>query len=98
METRPLGRNGPTVSAIGFGAWPIGGGMGTIDEAQAVATVQAAVDMGVTFIDTAEAYRGSEALIGRALVGGRRARAFRATKVSTDYPPAHIPYALDNSL
>jgi aryl-alcohol dehydrogenase-like predicted oxidoreductase len=98
MEMRPLGREGPPVSAIGFGAWPIGGGMGAVDERQAVAAVHTALDVGITFIDTAEAYRGSEALLGRALEGGRRDRAFLATKVSTDYSPQHIALAVENSL
>src|SRR5438093_2304125 len=98
MEQRPLGKNGPLVSAIGFGAWPIGGGMGNVDEATAIATVHAALDAGITLIDTAQAYRGSEALIGRALAGGRREKAFLATKVSRNYTRAGILEAMENSL
>ena len=60
METRALGREGPQVPVIGFGAWPIGGGMGGVDEAAAVRTLHHALDQGVTLIDTAEAYRTSE--------------------------------------
>ena len=60
MEQRILGRGGPPVPVVGFGAWPIGGGMGAVDEAEAVRTVHHALDHGVTLIDTAEAYRSSE--------------------------------------
>jgi aryl-alcohol dehydrogenase-like predicted oxidoreductase len=98
MEQRQLGKDGPLVSVIGFGAWPIGGGMGIVDEATAIATVHAALDAGITLIDTAQAYRGSEALIGRALAGGRRERAFLATKASRNYSRAGIFEAMENSL
>jgi aryl-alcohol dehydrogenase-like predicted oxidoreductase len=98
MEQRSLFRNGPLVSALGFGAWPIGGGMGNVEEATAIATVHAALDVGITLIDTAQAYRGSEALIGRALAGGRREKAFIATKVSRNYSRAGILGAIENSL
>ncbi len=98
METRGLGKDGPQVPVICFGAWPIGGGMGAVDEAQAIATVQAALDAGVTFIDTAEAYRASEAIIGKA-IRGRRHQVFLATKVSgRDHSPQHISSAVENSL
>jgi aryl-alcohol dehydrogenase-like predicted oxidoreductase len=98
MKTRPLGKDGPPVSILGFGAWPIGGGMGAVDEAAAIATVRAAIDHGLTFLDTAQAYRGSEALIGRALRDGYGARCFLASKVSGDYAPAAIIRACENSL
>jgi aryl-alcohol dehydrogenase-like predicted oxidoreductase len=98
MEQRPLSRRGPQVSALGFGAWPIGGGMGPVDDATAIATVHAALDAGITLIDTAQAYRGSEALIGRALAGSRREQAFIATKVSRNYTPDGIRTAMENSL
>lgn len=98
ISNRQLGPNGPLVPAIGFGAWPIGGGMGAVDERTAVATVRAAIDAGITLIDTAQAYRGSEALIGEALREGYRERCFLATKVSGDYSPAALERALENSL
>ena len=72
--------------------------MGSIDERIAIATVHAALDLGITLIDTAQAYRSSEALVGRALAGGRRGRCFLATKASFDYSPAGIISALDASL
>jgi aryl-alcohol dehydrogenase-like predicted oxidoreductase len=98
MEQRSLGRGGPQVSVIGFGAWPIGGGMGTVAESAAIATIHAALDDGITFLDTAEMYRGSEAIVGKALAGGRREKAFLATKVSGNYTPERIRTAMENSL
>ena len=68
------------MSAIGFGAWPIGGGLGAVEADVGLRAVQLAVDVGQTFIDTAEYYEraheygnktnkqgGSETVIGRAL-------------------------------
>ncbi len=97
METRTLGKDGPEVPIICFGAWPIGGGMGSVPESQAVAAVQTAVDAGMTFIDTAESYRTSESLIGKAL-RGRRHEVFLATKLSGDHSPDHLASAIENSL
>ena len=97
MDSRRLGRDGPQVPIICFGAWPISGGMGTVTEDQAIATVGAALDAGMTFIDTAESYRTSEALLGRALKG-RRHEAFLATKLSGDHSPEHMAAAIQNSL
>jgi aryl-alcohol dehydrogenase-like predicted oxidoreductase len=67
MHYRRLGRSGIEVSAVGFGGWPIGGSWGTVDEADAMAALHAAVDAGVTFFDTADRYGDgrSERLIGR---------------------------------
>ncbi|MFT7694493.1 MAG: aryl-alcohol dehydrogenase-like predicted oxidoreductase [Candidatus Latescibacterota bacterium] len=98
MLYRELGRDGPQVPVIGLGAWPIGGGMGTLDEAQSIATVHAAIDRGVTLLDTAQAYRTSESTLGRALKGGYRQRCFLATKVSGDYSRRGIRQAMENSL
>lgn len=98
MEKRLLGRKGERVSVIGFGAWPIGGGMGTVDERQAIATIHAAIDRGITLIDTAQAYRSSEGVIGKALTGGLRERVFLATKASFDFSPKGIRAAIEESL
>ena len=97
MEQRQLGEGGPRVSTVCLGTWPIGGGMGAIEERQAVATIRAALDAGVTFIDTAEGYRDSEAIVGKAL-WGRRDEVFLATKLSGDHSKEHIAQAIDNSL
>jgi len=99
VRYRQLGANGPSIPAITFGAWPIGGGMGAVDEATAVRTVQRAIDLGITAIDTAEAYRTSEALIGRAIRGRPREALFLATKVSREpFDRARVREALENSL
>ncbi|MFW6174423.1 MAG: aldo/keto reductase [Chloroflexota bacterium] len=97
METRQLGAGGPEVSVICLGAWPLGGGMGDVPEDQAVATIHASLEVGANFIDTAEGYRDSEAVIGRALKG-RRDEAFIATKLSGDHSPEHMERAVENSL
>ena len=101
LETRTLGKDGPAVPVIGFGAWPIGGGMGTVDVQQAIRTIHHALDHGVTLIDTAEAYRTSEETIGKALAewSGPREKIFLATKVrGTDLSRAHIVEAIEQSL
>lgn len=95
---RQLGKNGPDVPVICFGTWPLGGGFGKIPEEQAVATVKAALDAGLTFIDTAEGYIEGETLIGKALQG-RRAEAFLATKFTGhDHSKEHIERAVEGSL
>ena len=101
MEQRQLGRNGPLVPVIGFGAWPIGGGMGQIDEPHAIKTLHHALERGVTLIDTAEAYRTSEEAVGHALAAwsGPREQVLIATKVRSDNLSAgHIHQAVERSL
>ncbi len=84
MQTRQLG-DGLTVSAIGLGAMGMNAFYGPSDERESTATLQHAVDIGVTFIDTAEAYGPftNEQLIGRAL-GSRRDEITIATKASAE--------------
>jgi len=81
MDTRLLGRQGLQVSALGYGAMVLEGYYGAVDEAQAVRTIQHALDAGVTLIDTADAYGAghNEGLVGRA-IQGRRRQAVIATK------------------
>jgi aryl-alcohol dehydrogenase-like predicted oxidoreductase len=69
METRTLGRTGRLVSAIGLGAWQLGGDWGEVGDDDALATLHAAVDAGIRFIDTADVYGDgrSERLIARFL-------------------------------
>lgn len=98
MQHRRLGTNGPEVPVIGLGAWPIGGGMGDLDEQDSIATVRTAIDNGITLLDTAQAYRTSEGTLGRALKDGYRERCFLATKVSRSYKPKDIEEAIENSL
>ena len=56
METRTLGRTGRQVGVIGLGAWQLGADWGRVDEADALATLHAALESGVDFIDTADVY------------------------------------------
>jgi aryl-alcohol dehydrogenase-like predicted oxidoreductase len=56
VKYRKLGSTGYEVSEIGFGAWAIGADWGSVDDATAMAALNAAVDAGVTFIDTADVY------------------------------------------
>ena len=97
MRTRQLGEGGPTVPVICLGAWPLGGGMGQIPDEQAIATIHASLEAGVNFIDTAEGYRTSESVLGKA-IKGRRDQVILATKLSGDHSPEHMQSAIENSL
>ncbi len=81
MQQRTLGTNGLKVSAVGLGCMGMSGVYGEADEAESVATIRRALDIGVTFIDTADIYGDghNEELVGRALKG-RRGEAVLATK------------------
>jgi aryl-alcohol dehydrogenase-like predicted oxidoreductase len=67
MEYRTLGRTGWKVSAVGFGAWAIGGSWGSVPEDDAMTALHAAVDAGTNFVDTADVYGDgrSEQLVAR---------------------------------
>lgn len=84
MKSARLG-DGLTVSAMGLGAMGMSAYYGPTDETEAIATLRHALDLGVTFIDTAEAYGPfeNEKLIGRAL-GDRRDEIILATKASAE--------------
>lgn len=86
MEKRKLGQNGPEITTIGLGAWAIGGSStsfswGEQDDNESIRAIQAALDSGVNWIDTAAAYGfgHSEEVVGKA-VQGRRDRALLFTK------------------
>jgi aryl-alcohol dehydrogenase-like predicted oxidoreductase len=82
MKQRPLGASGISVSAIGLGCWGMSGSYGPADEAESVATLHHALDLGVNFIDTADSYGEgghNESLIGQAL-GDRRHEFVLASK------------------
>jgi aryl-alcohol dehydrogenase-like predicted oxidoreductase len=111
MRTRRLGKHGPELSVIGFGALEVGNreeaSKRGLSDADLLNVIRAAPDAGINWIDTAEAYgRGnSEALIGRALVG-RRDDVLIATKVAertasyggTGFRPEEVRAACDASL
>jgi aryl-alcohol dehydrogenase-like predicted oxidoreductase len=67
MQYRPLGRTGWNISTVSFGAWAIGGTWGTVDDAESMAALHRALDMGVNFFDTADVYGDgrSERLLGQ---------------------------------
>ena len=98
MQFRQLGKDGPRIPVIGLGAWPLGDGMGRVEEKAVIDTVRTAIDSGITLIDTAQMYRSSEGRLGKALRDGYRDRCFLATKVSGDYSQAGIISAMENSL
>src|SRR5712671_3125183 len=81
MKYRKLGKNGPTVSAIGLGAGSATTNFGERDDQVQIETMQRAVDLGVTFFDTADRYMKGrhERLLGQALKG-RRDQVIVATK------------------
>jgi len=83
METVKLGRTGPTVGALGLGCMGMSPGVyGPADEAESIATIRAAVDAGVTLIDTGDFYGmgHNEMLIRRALEGVARSRIVLSVK------------------
>jgi aryl-alcohol dehydrogenase-like predicted oxidoreductase len=82
MRTRRLGRNGSEVSEMGLGCMGMSGGYGAADDAESIATIHAALEAGVTMLDTGDFYGmgHNEMLIREALAGGKRQRAFIALK------------------
>jgi aryl-alcohol dehydrogenase-like predicted oxidoreductase len=109
LPTRRLGRQGLEVSALGLGCMGMSQSYGVPDDKESVATLHRAIELGVTFLDTAEAYGPftNEELIGRALEG-RRDSVVLATKfgfrfeggqvAGTDSRPGHIREVTEASL
>jgi len=89
MKSRQAARLGREVSEVGFGAWQIGGSWGTVDERDAMAALNAGLDAGMTFIDTADGYGGgrSERIIGEVLSARKAPRPFVATKCGRGHGP-----------
>jgi len=96
--TRPLGRSGIVVSALGMGCWAIGGpfwsgatpnGWGEVDDGESIRALHAALDAGVTFYDTANVYGAghSERVLARAFAGARD-RVVIATKFNAIFDEA----------
>ncbi|MEG8945869.1 aldo/keto reductase [Rosettibacter firmus] len=85
MNTRQLGKNGPFITTIGFGAWAIGGpwqyGWGKVDDEESIKAIHTALDKGINWIDTAAVYGfgHSEEVVGKAIKGIRE-EVFIATK------------------
>ncbi|KAB7630239.1 aldo/keto reductase [Stenotrophomonas rhizophila] len=90
MQTRTLGRDGPTVSALGLGCMGMSafyGGRGS--DADAIAVIHRALERGVTLLDTADMYgpHTNEVLVGKA-IAGRRDQVFLATKFGIKLEPS----------
>src|SRR5438445_10995925 len=112
MDTRKLGTNGPAVSALGLGCMGMTGIYGEPNEAESIATIHRAIDLGVNLIVTSDAYAAgaNEELVGRA-IKGRRSAVLLATKfgnvglsgfklpegLSAGHP-GYVPQACDASL
>ncbi len=81
MEQRRLGARGPAVSAMGLGCMGMSEFYGPTDDNESIATIHRALELGVTFLDTADMYgpHRNELLVGRA-IRGRRDRVVLATK------------------
>jgi len=102
LRTRRLGQSELQVSVLALGCWALGGGAGwgDQDKGEAIATIHAALDHGINFLDTAEAYGGgrSEEVVGKAL-RGRREEAIVATKISPSHcDPARMRSYCEASL
>jgi pyridoxine 4-dehydrogenase len=110
MKQRRLGAAGPLVSAIGLGCMGMSGAYGPADDRESIATIQAALDAGVSFVDTGDFYgAGHNELLLREALKGRRDQAFIAVKfgarrgpdgagVGYDASPAGVKSALAYSL
>ena len=115
MNTRKLGNSDLQITPVGFGAWAIGGGgweyaWGPQDDADSIAAIHRALELGVNWIDTAAVYGlgHSEEVVARALEGWRAARPYIFTKcvlrwdaegkISTKFAADSIRQECDDSL
>jgi len=114
MERRKLGRTGLEVSALGYGAWGIGGaGWVGAEDDESLRALERAIDLGVDFIDTARGYGESERLVGQVVRGHPRDTLHVATKVppltggfpapaglhpDDVFPGSHLRASLEESL
>lgn len=108
MKTRRFGRTGVDVSEIGFGAWQIGGSWGDVSAADGRAALEAALQAGISFVDTADVYGDgrSERLIAEVLRDWSGPRPYVATKagrrlsphVASGYNHANLEGFIDRSL
>lgn len=101
MQQRQLGSSSVHVSEIGLGTWGMSGAFwGAADDAESVRVIHRALELGVTLIDTAEAYGAghAEEVVGKALAG-RRDKAVIATKAAPNHlEPKELLVALEGSM
>jgi aryl-alcohol dehydrogenase-like predicted oxidoreductase len=89
MQQRRLGRNGPEVSALGLGCMGMSHLYGPADDAESVATIQAALDAGISYLDTGDFYgMGHNEMVVRRAVAGKRDQAFIAVKFGAMRDPS----------
>jgi aryl-alcohol dehydrogenase-like predicted oxidoreductase len=98
VEKRELGKTGRDVSVIGLGTWQLGADWGEVAEADAMATLEAAAEAGVTFLDTADVYGDgrSEQFIGRFLAANPGVPMMVATKMGRRVALDPALYTLEN--
>jgi aryl-alcohol dehydrogenase-like predicted oxidoreductase len=108
MQRRRLGRNGPTVSALGFGLMSLSSAYGPSDDDESLRTIHRALDLGIDFLDTAEAYgAGHNERLAARVLADRRDEVVLATKFGigfeggrmvADGRPENVRRAIDGSL
>jgi aryl-alcohol dehydrogenase-like predicted oxidoreductase len=98
VEQRVLGRTNRPVSVIGLGTWQLGADWGDVSEHDALGVLQAAVESGVTFLDTADVYGDgrSERIIGRFIAGNAGQGLTVATKMGRRVDQVPENYTLEN--
>ena len=106
MDTRPLGTTGAAITEVGLGTWQLGGDWGDVAEARARDAIHAALDAGITFLDTADVYgEGRSERLIREVLADRNEEPFVATKagrlldqhVADEYTEANLRRFVDDS-